>query len=62
MKYLVGVRLGKARELLMDSSNKITDVAEKVGYPDISYFSYFFKKNTGISPREFRKNKEGSAG
>jgi two-component system response regulator YesN len=55
LKYLVSIRLEKAKELLFDKSIKIAGVAERVGYPDVSYFSYFFKKNTGISPREYRK-------
>lgn len=61
LKYLVKIRLEKAKEMLLDKSNKIAFVAEKVGYPDVSYFSYFFKKNTGVSPREFRKNTEAKA-
>ncbi len=60
LKYLVSIRLDAAKEMLMNKSNKIAYVAEKAGYPDVSYFSYFFKKNTGVSPREFRKNAEGA--
>lgn len=55
LKYVMKIRLEKAKEMLLDNSNKIADVAEKVGYPDVSYFSYFFKKNTGLSPREYKK-------
>ncbi len=53
LKYLVSVRLNAAIELLQGSC-KTTEIAERVGYPDISYFSYFFKKNYGMSPREYR--------
>ncbi|MDX1358739.1 MAG: helix-turn-helix domain-containing protein, partial [Clostridia bacterium] len=62
LRYLVGIRLAKAKDLLQDKSIKIASVAEKVGYPDVSYFSYFFKKNTGVSPREFRKGDKGGIG
>ncbi len=55
LKYLVRVRLNIAIELLK-GPYKTAEIAERVGYPDISYFSYFFKKNYGISPREFRNN------
>ena len=55
LKYVMRIRLERAKELLLDN-NKIADVAEKVGYPDVSYFSYFFKKNTGQSPREYKKS------
>jgi len=56
LKFLMHIRLEKAKTFLKDSSLTITAVAEKVGYPDISYFSYFFKKNEGKSPREFRRD------
>jgi len=55
LKTLTSIRLEKAKLMLLDSNNKIADVAAKVGYPDISYFSYFFKKKTGTSPREYKK-------
>ncbi len=55
LKYLVQVRLDAAIELL-NGSYKIAEIAERIGYPDISYFSYFFKKNFGMSPREYRNN------
>lgn len=54
LKYLIRVRLEAAKELLKNPKTKISEAAEKVGYPDVSYFSYFFKKNTGQSPREYR--------
>lgn len=53
LKYLVSVRLNAAVELL-HGTYKTAEIAERVGYPDISYFSYFFKKNYGLSPREYR--------
>lgn len=54
LKYLISVRLEAAKAMLRDPETKVTEVAEKVGYPDVSYFSYFFKKNFGVSPREYR--------
>jgi two-component system response regulator YesN len=54
LKYLVNIRLEAAKEYLRNSALSTSDIAEKVGYPDINYFSFFFKKNIGISPREYR--------
>ena len=54
-EYLTGVRMARAKELLADSSMRTSDVAYAVGYNDPHYFSYLFKKNTGLSPRDFRK-------
>jgi two-component system response regulator YesN len=52
--YLTGVRIQKARELLLGTALKSTDIAYRVGYNDPHYFSSVFKKNTGLSPTEFR--------
>lgn len=56
LKYLVNIRIDAAKEFLFNSDLKTMEIAEKVGYPDVNYFSYFFKKNFGMSPREY-KNK-----
>ncbi len=56
LKYLVRVRLDAAKNLLVNSDLQTAEIAERVGYPDINYFSFFFKKNVGISPREYRNS------
>jgi two-component system response regulator YesN len=54
-EYLTSVRLARAKELLRDQQMRTSDVAFAVGYNDPHYFSYLFKKNTGMSPRDYRK-------
>jgi two-component system response regulator YesN len=54
-EYLTATRLAKARELLRDRQMRTSDVAFAVGYNDPHYFSYLFKKNSGVSPRDYRK-------
>lgn len=49
------IRLGKACELLRQSDLLIKEVAERSGFPDISYFSKAFKKRKGMSPQAYRK-------
>ena len=53
--YLTAVRIQKARELFRTTALRSSDIANQVGYSDPHYFSFVFKKNTGFSPSEFRK-------
>ncbi|MBO6162394.1 MAG: response regulator [Eubacterium sp.] len=53
-EYLIFLRLGKARELLRNTDMKSSQIAHETGYNDAHYFSYIFKKNTGMTPSEYR--------
>ncbi|MGL4345634.1 MAG: response regulator transcription factor [Cellulosilyticaceae bacterium] len=53
IQYLTDYRLEKSKVLLLEQKHKISDVATLVGYSDIFYFSKRFKKQYGISPKEF---------
>ncbi|MCI9383624.1 MAG: helix-turn-helix transcriptional regulator, partial [Lachnospiraceae bacterium] len=48
--YLTEYRVKKAIELLEGTDLKVYEVAEKVGYTNLSYFSRVFKKVTGENP------------
>lgn len=54
IEYLTSVRMDKAKELLLYSSMRISDIGYEVGYKDAHYFSYIFKKTQGCSPKEYR--------
>ena len=54
VEYLTHVRMEKAKELLMCSSKKASDIGYEVGYKDAHYFSYIFKKLQKCTPREYR--------
>ena len=54
LNYLTRYRMHKAMELLRDCRMRVYEVAEQVGYRDITYFSATFKKMTGMSPSEFQ--------
>lgn len=54
VKYLTTIRMNKAKEILLNTNNKIIEIAEIVGYNDPYYFSHSFKKHFGLSPKEYR--------
>ncbi len=53
-EILNGIRIEKAKQLLKDPALKIYDIAEQVGFSDLTHFSRVFKKIEGISANEFR--------
>ncbi|ASA23926.1 response regulator transcription factor [Paenibacillus donghaensis] len=53
--YLTRVRIEKSKELLLESNLLVYEVAEKVGYKNVPYFSTLFKKHTGMNPTELVK-------
>lgn len=46
----------EAKRYLLATPGQVKDVADHLGYEDVSYFIRFFKKHTGHSPEAFRKN------
>lgn len=54
VEYVTGLRIEKAKELLMCTNLRTSEVGYQVGYKDSHYFSYIFKKMTGCSPKEYR--------
>jgi AraC-like DNA-binding protein len=46
----------QAKRNLLATPNQIKDIADILGYEDVSYFIRFFKKHTGLSPESFRRN------
>lgn len=56
-QYLTGLRIGKAKELLEATPLRSSEIATAVGYNDAHYFSYLFKKHTGVTPSDYRKSK-----
>lgn len=54
VEYLTEIRMDRAKELLMCSSMKISEIGYEVGYKDPHYFSYIFKKTQNCTPKEFR--------
>lgn len=55
VEYLTTVRMDKAKELLMCSPLKTSEIGYEVGYKDPHYFSYIFKKTQNCSPKDYRQ-------
>lgn len=54
VEYLTDIRMEKAKEMLMCSNKKTSEIGFDVGYKDSHYFSFIFKKTQGCSPKEYR--------
>lgn len=52
--YLLGIRLGRAKELLAATELPVASVARRVGYDDPAYFSRLFTRRVGMAPIRFR--------
>jgi two-component system response regulator YesN len=56
-EYMACYRVERAKELLKTTDLKIYEIASRVGYENIYYFSGVFKKVTGMSPLEYKRNR-----
>jgi AraC-like DNA-binding protein len=61
-EFLLQCRLEKAKDLLKRSHLHVAEIAYVVGFQDPSHFSKVFRKRVGISPRQYRESRIGSAG
>lgn len=53
--YVNESRINTAKRLLKSTTLSIQAIAASVGIPDIHYFTRLFRRETGFSPREYRK-------
>lgn len=58
IQYIVRSKIDKAKELLLRTTLNVGEVADRVGFQDMSHFSKQFKKIAGVSPSEFRKQNQ----
>ncbi|NMO94361.1 response regulator transcription factor [Paenibacillus lemnae] len=53
--YLTELRMEKAMSLLMHTGMPVSEISERLGFADENYFGKVFKKHTGCSPVQYRK-------
>lgn len=55
--YVTEVRINMAKQLMLQEGARLKDIAYQVGYHDEFYFSRMFKKEVGVSPKVYLKNR-----
>jgi len=56
-EYVTGLRVEQAKQLLRETNLKINQIASRCGFRSASYFIVVFRKQTGLSPSEYRNRK-----
>lgn len=54
-RYLVGIKIHLACNLLKNVNISVTDVAQMCGFSDVYYFSRVFRQEVGVSPGKYRR-------
>ncbi|MEH2462337.1 AraC family transcriptional regulator [Nostoc sp.] len=57
LAYIQSLRLEQAEQLLRGTNLTIPEIAAQVGYESTSHFGYLFKRQFGITPRDYRQQK-----
>ncbi|MEH1835867.1 MAG: helix-turn-helix transcriptional regulator [Nostoc sp.] len=55
--YVQSLRLEQAQQLLRGTNLTVAEIASQVGYESITHFRHLFKRQFGITPREYRQQK-----
>jgi YesN/AraC family two-component response regulator len=55
--YITELRIEESKRLLHNTTLRMSEIAERVGYSDLAYFSNNFKRIVGCSPSEYRNSK-----
>lgn len=56
-RHLLTLRMDEARRLLRETKRSVVDVALDVGYANPSHFARFFRRETGLSPSDYRQHR-----
>lgn len=54
-KYILTLRMNQAKLLLQNSSYRVEEISEIVGFHDTAHFIQIFKKMVGVTPHQFRQ-------
>lgn len=57
MQYILSIRMANAQSLLEATEYNVAEISSIVGYDNPLYFSRIFKRQVGVSPTEFRRQR-----
>jgi len=57
-QYVAAYRFRLAKTLLENTDASVSDIAMQLGFSDASYFTKCFKKEVGLTPKEYRNSKQ----
>jgi len=55
IRFIMNMRIEKSKQLILDNSLSMQQIAEAVGFNSLHYFSAAFKQSEGVSPTEYYK-------
>ncbi|GIP52653.1 response regulator [Paenibacillus vini] len=58
IEFVTRAKLQRAMAMLRETTAKISEIANGIGYEDLKYFNRLFKKFTGLTPSEYRERPE----
>ena len=61
MGYYMDLKIAEAQRLISERELFFSEIADKLGFGSIHYFSYLFKKKTHMTPSEYRKSVQSRA-
>lgn len=53
--YILNLRIGRAKKKLAKGDISISEIADECGFSDLAYFSRTFKRQTGVTPSQYRR-------
>ena len=53
MSYYRALKISEAKRMLREGDGNITQIADRLGYTSVHYFSRYFKRATGMTPSEY---------
>jgi AraC family transcriptional regulator len=57
-RYLIGLRIERARQLLRETELTVTQICHRVGFNSLSHFTTTFHQHTGVSPSAYRRRRD----